>query len=580
MSEISGYGENEVYASEEEGVPPTSPADEVPPEDGTLSAEEQAAENTEKLLAAAENGEQPPVETDEPLPPEGDVIADDGYDPWVSTTSTTAYATSDLTAAEQAQQNTASYMDGRAEGDVSPEVKQQATDLQKPPKDAEEGLTALEKTVQQLAKDSVQTTKKGSEAAEEQAKAAEDQKRNAEQNGNTASKKVYTDAERQLLSASAVKRVADCKTLLKDIKDKKLKKAYEQRLTETSRLLTQTRKADAKKATATLYRPSETERGKMAEQKEAQNKFNLWKALGGKGKLSKYNQTVHDGPQKPAAKEEKFARARQAIDEGHVDPDLNAEELAALDEDLHEEAGIANEENPEEPDQTAKNNQDAAEAQDQNTGAAQSFDPSTPVSKAAVLAKLKEDVKSGKTPLTEKDVEQIAARMQAGAETSVKPDSDMGMLIFGGAGGEASEANAAFGERAQKLGAFVYVTEGSAHRREREAKAERRATEVGTGRARLTTTSPVAAGEASETTVAVNDRSREENDAAYAGMTRKGKKGEFVADADNPAHRAAVNPRHWKPKGNIFATLFGGQVLKPNLSVATKDTLPHLSDRC
>lgn len=585
MSEIYGpYDEGNIYTGEtEEEVPPAPAVEEIPPEDGTLTAEEQAAQNTAELLAAAENGEPLPTDTAEPPPPEGEPVADapaDDYNPWVST-SATAYTTSDATALEVARQHTATYMDAQSTGDVSPDVLKQAADLQKAPKDAEEGLTALEKTVQELAKDSVQTTKNGNKAAEEQAEAAQDQKRNAEQNGTAALKKIYTDAERQLLSTSALKRVTDCKTLIKEETNKKLKKDYMLRLTEAGRLLTQARKADAKRATTTLYRPTEAEQGEMGQREMGQNiRDALRKALGG-GKFSRLNEAVHDGPQNKLSPKEKRDQARQALDEGHVDPDLSSEELAELDEGLREEAGIANEENSEEPNQLADNNRDAVEVQDQNTGATPSFNPSTPVSEQAVLAKLKQDFTEGKSPFTEAQIDQIAARMQASAETSVKPDSDFGMLVFGGTGGDTNEVNASFGERAQKLGAYVYVTEGSARRRKREAKAERRVTEVGTGRARLTTTSPdaVGAGETSETKVAVSDRSREENDLAWNNTNKKGKKDDLEADADNPAHRETVSSQHWKPKGNIWSVLFRGEVLKPNLSVAVKNLLPHISGR-
>lgn len=559
---IDGYGESEVYLSEAEEVPP------APPADATLSAEEQAAQNTQELLDATKNGDEPPpVETTEPLPTEGEPVAAapaDDYNPWVST-STTAYATSDSTAAEIAQANTAAYMDGQSKGDVSPDVMKQAMDLQAPPEDAEKGLTALEKTVQELAKDSVQTTKKGNAAAEEQAQAAE----SAEQSGSATAKKVYTDAERQLLSASAVKRVDGLKALLKEETNRKLRKDYTERLTEASRLLTQTRKADAKKATATLYRPSETEQGEMGQQKIGQNiRDALRKALGG-GKFSTYNQTVPDVDQEPVSPEEKLAYTHKANDEGHVDPDLNPEQQAELGECLPEES---------EPNQLADNNQDAAEVQDQNTGATQSFNPSSPVSEQAVIAQLRKDFAEGKSKFTQAQIDQIAARMEASAETTVNPDSDLGMLVFGGTGG----VDESFGERAMWVSAWEHSKGGVSRKTQRERE-EQLASRVGTGRARLTTTSPdaVGAGEAGETRVAVSDRSREDNDAAWNQTTKKGKKDDFVPDDANQAYRASVNPRHWKSKGNIITMLFGsGSVLKPNLSVSTKDTLPHLSDRC
>lgn len=568
------YLNGNVYTGKtEKEVPPTPAVEEIPPEDGTLTAEEQAAQNTQKLLDAAKNGEEPPPPA-EPAEPVAEAPAPaDDYNPWVST-SATAYTTSDATALEVAQQHTATYMDSQSKGDVSPDVFKEATDLQKSPEpeNTEKGLTALEKTVQELAKDSIQTTKKGKAAAEEQAEAA----RNAEQNGTATAKKVYTDAERQLLSASALKRVADCKTLIKDEKDRELRKDYVKRLAEAGRLLTQTRKADAKKATATLYRPSETEQGEMAEREEGLNKFNLWKWLGGKGKFSQYNEIVPDLPQKPLTPEKKLAFTQQAVDESHVNPDSS--ELAALDGGLHEQAGIDEEGNPTEPNQTADNSRGAEEAQNQNAGATKGFNPSEPVNQDAVIADLKKALlNKDLSPETRAAIERTIANMESGAEATVNPDSDLGMLFFGGTGGETNEANAASGERAQKLGAFVYVTEGSARRREREA--ESRATKVGTGgRAHLTTTSPDAAV-AGETKVAVNDRSRADNDEAWNQTTKKGKKDDFVPDDANPAYREALSPQHRKPKGNIWSILFRGEVLKPNLSVAVKNLLPHIWGR-
>jgi hypothetical protein len=274
----------------------------------------------------------------------------------------------------------------------------------------------------------------------------------------------------------------------------------------------------------------------------------LSKALNGGQKASEYSRQVNSGnlngaEQKPLTKEEQLAQMVDAAEDGYVDPSLSRKDQATATQKLKDLAALAADTKttgkPTESDQDAKKAADVQDANDGTTLEEPGADHLT-----TVWTALHEQGKITKETLEQKLQEladKAAGVMQQGAEFAAGIKDRMSFNdVRSQNSADSVDSKDGIKERLQGFrddttdlmnglynGAVTYAE---------ERVSERRAHKLTTNEADVSTTG------------GIPERSKEELDEEYIRVTGR-QPIPMDSDADNPDHRASVNPGFWERTG-------------------------------